>query len=765
MRNIILSIVLCFVSFVFVQAKGNQDAISSVEKQNFGGGDNPVANSTTEVYSKEKFDAAPAGSFFTKGDTVVMKDGSGNEEIIGREISLSSDEYASRNALSDDAHFLEFRNDIDPDNVAFDNDKDNIYSRIDQGKEGYQKFSNAGGRNYIIPWLANNPGKLKPLSVKDINLKGGSLFDSVKFVMPTNGKYIELSCETTGEGEYKISIPGGAGTRNSFEVYALGKMKGNSSYQDAGKLLIANYAPRTQKVIFVPVAINDKDLMALPLINLDSMKKGLDAIYGKLGISFELFEEFDLEHENIAFLLEDGLDLERKGKWDILSDEMEYIKYLYSMERKVEHGAAYIFILNKRHSVDASVVGDMPRGQASGFMFVDENLEFFADARLVAHELGHGLYSLQHTFDYPALENTETDNLMDYNGGDFLAHFQWRLIQNPTLVWSFLQDDEDGWKTVIQYMLQIGNDIVWVIDGAKYEVQRKEMKGVCPDVEAKNRECDCTCIPGNLKPKEYEIYYPKGNEYRCEFFKENKRWLLNTLVQYNLALRNRDDMKIKSVTVDGNIVEIKHVLKHKKKCLVEKLWSDADKSYIEEYKYCKDDILFEPFKFNVRPCYSFVECKVGNETIYLKPDSSGTSETTDQFCNFTSKITTSSDSIYLYPLFLKDNVSKASGIKDSCKLKIEDYPYLLKEIKFNYDSTGSGFMKSFGNSEVMFVKERDLDIPSKFRLKLKEVGTTLLYSRMAEDLDIPSKFKLEKGENTYSVNGMEVKIIKTEAGR
>ena len=522
MRNIILSIVLCFVSFVFVQANDNQSAISSVEKQNStGGGDNPVANSTTEAYSKEKFDAAPAGSFFTKGDTVVMKNGSGNEEIIGREISLSSDEYASRNALADDAHFLEFRNDIDPDNVAFDNDKDNIYSRIDQGKEGYQKFSNAGGRNYIIPWLANNPGKLKPLSVKDINLKGGSLFDSVKFVMPTNGKYIELSCETTGEGEYKIRIPGGAGTRNSFEVYALGKMKGNSSYQDAGKLLIANYAPRTQKVIFVPVTINDDDWLALPEIDLDSIRKGLDAIYGKLGISFELSEDGYWEQENIEFLLEDGLDLERKGKWDILSDEMEYIKYLYSMEHKVEQGAAYIFFLNKRHAADASVVGDMPRGQASGFMFVDENLEFFADARLVAHELGHGLYSLQHTFDYPALENAETDNLMDYNGGDFLAHFQWRLIQNPTLVWSFLQDDEDGWKTVVQYVLQIGNDndIVWVIDGAKYEDQKNKVKEKCEDaiVYIEDGECSCSCSPG--KSQEHDVYYFEGEQHPCYIYK------------------------------------------------------------------------------------------------------------------------------------------------------------------------------------------------------------------------------------------------------
>lgn len=727
MRNIILSIVLCFTSFVFVQAKGNQDAISSVEKQNStGGGDNPVANSTTEAYSKEKFDAAPAGSFFTKGDTVVMKDGSGNEEIIGREISLSSDEYASRNALADDAHFLEFRNDIDPDNVAFDNDKDNIYSRIDQGKEGYQKFSNAGGRNYIIPWLANNPGKLKPLSVKDINLKGGSLFDSVKFVMPTNGKYIELSCETTGEGEYKIRIPGGAGTRNSFEVYALGKMKGNSSYQDAGKLLIANYAPRTQKVIFVPVTINDDDWLDLPGIDLDSIRKGLDAIYGKLGISFELSGDDELRHENIAFLLEDGLDLERKGKWDILSDEMEYIKYLYSLERKVEHGAAYIFILNKRHSADASVVGDMPRGQASGFMFVDENLEFFADARLVAHELGHGLYSLQHTFDYPALENTETDNLMDYNGGDFLAHFQWRLIQNPTLVWSFLQDDGDGqwnwwWKNVIQYVLQIGNDndIVWVIDGTKYEGQKNEVKKECKDtyILDGDTECSCSCSPG--ESQEHDVYYFEG-EHSCKIYKVKLKRNGEIEPQGGLSL-DKEFLDVKKDSLDA----CTHVYEHDQYC-VKKSRSTGN---VLRIKFCQSKNL-ELYKFNVRPCYSFVECKVGNETIYLKPNSSGTSA-----------ITTNSDSIYLYPLFLKDDVLKASGIKDSCKLKIEDYPYLLKEIKFNYDSKGSGFIKSFENSLALLKEKKD------------------------RQLDIPSKFKLKEGENTYSVNGMKVKIFKTEAGR
>ena len=66
---------------------------------------------------------------------------------------------------------------------------------------------------------------------------------------------------------------------------------------------------------------------------------------------------------------------------------------------------------------------------------------------------------------------------------------------------------------------------------------------------------------------------------------------------------------------------------------------------------------------------------------------------------------------------------------------------MLKEIKFNYDSKGSGFIKSFENSLALLKEKKD------------------------RQLDIPSKFKLKEGENTYSVNGMEVKIFKTGAGR
>lgn len=36
---------------------------------------------------------------------------------------------------------------------------------------------------------------------------------------------------------------------------------------------------------------------------------------------------------------------------------------------------------------------------------------------------------------------------LDYNNGDFLAHYRWKVMQDSVMfVWGLLQDDEDGMK-------------------------------------------------------------------------------------------------------------------------------------------------------------------------------------------------------------------------------------------------------------------------------------------------------------------------------
>ncbi len=92
-----------------------------------------------------------------------------------------------------------------------------------------------------------------------------------------------------------------------------------------------------------------------------------------------------------------------------------------------------------------AAAGDMPRGKQFGYLFMD-NIASHELPRLVAHELGHGIFTLSHSFDvnYSGDRNKQlTSNLMDYANGTELAAFQWNVMANPApLTW--FDDEEDG---------------------------------------------------------------------------------------------------------------------------------------------------------------------------------------------------------------------------------------------------------------------------------------------------------------------------------
>ena len=96
-----------------------------------------------------------------------------------------------------------------------------------------------------------------------------------------------------------------------------------------------------------------------------------------------------------------------------------------------------------------AAAGDMPRGKQFGYLFMD-NIASHELPRLVAHELGHGIFTLSHSFDvnYSGDRNKQlTSNLMDYANGTELAAFQWNVMANPApLTW--FDDEEDGMAIV-----------------------------------------------------------------------------------------------------------------------------------------------------------------------------------------------------------------------------------------------------------------------------------------------------------------------------
>ena len=151
-------------------------------------------------------------------------------------------------------------------------------------------------------------------------------------------------------------------------------------------------------------------------------------------------------------ILKDGLSIaaDDESCWKKETREMKAIRKLYQNSvQTIDKDAAYLFVVNHpEEDKFKGTEGDMPRSQSVGYIFKDNVTDASKFGRLVAHEIGHGVYKFQHTFDYGVAEKS-TDNLMDYNNGDFLAHYQWRVMQDSVMfVWGLFQDDEDGMKKI-----------------------------------------------------------------------------------------------------------------------------------------------------------------------------------------------------------------------------------------------------------------------------------------------------------------------------
>ena len=431
--------------------------------ENFGGG-TEKSPSESKVNTMENFNNGSSGDYFKDTDgTIYMKDEDGNKVKIGQELKLDNTQFSfSQDALTTEVHFVQFSN-PSPETVAFDNDKDGYYRGFPDSK--YGSYSD----KYVIPYLANNPGRMKKLNASEVMLNNTvEPYEDVKFVIEAEGgTYIELIKEDEDKKRNTcvVNVPGSSNCDNIIYVRVLGKLKDSDQYQMAGKLIVCNYKPRTHKLIIVPTSSDYT-------VDKTKIESGINRIYGRLGITFEVTVDQSFENnQEVLDLLADGLDIstddQEKRSWDVESPDMKTIRRLYQESHPdMEKEAAYLFLVNKPEEKYAGVEGDMPRNQSVGYIFMNGKNEL-TDSRLIAHELGHGVFRLQHTFAYNGKESTEkkTDNLMDYNPSnpDFLAHFQWEVMNNTAFfVWKSLQDDEDGMWT----FRNIFFNIVWLGDWA-----------------------------------------------------------------------------------------------------------------------------------------------------------------------------------------------------------------------------------------------------------------------------------------------------------
>lgn len=264
----------------------------------------------------------------------------------------------------------------------------------------------------------------------DYQLTSSSLKpDSILFITGTGTVY-----KAQGSGtKRKLYVIGGkhSDVQELFAAYRYSK----DSLVYMAKINVASYKEEQNKVTLVP--------LGNVTIDKTQIQKQLNEIYKQSVASWQV----DIAP---AITVADTMwDKDGNGRVNVGSDifsrysnELKAINRYLRKQPYYSSREYYIVVTNKpTDSLSAGLLGEMPRGRNIGYVFTSA-----PTPTLIAHELGHGAFALEHSFDGNAtLPKNSSACLMDYNNGTELYKGKyWDYVHNPTTVVGIFEDDEDG---------------------------------------------------------------------------------------------------------------------------------------------------------------------------------------------------------------------------------------------------------------------------------------------------------------------------------
>ena len=307
---------------------------------------------------------------------------------------------------------------------AFDDGQEKWYKKSVKVDRFYKPFA----KGYIAPWKLVPTGENDVVTAKYDGLKNIDL-KKVRFVSEPNSAALPAQLNET-EQTWTItlkSVSAGAG----YDVFAV--------YEGVviGKLRVVSYAKQQHKVTLVP--INE--------VRLDktTIEQGLNAIYNPVGVQFTVNVDermrdnysWEVDSEKDGLLSTVGKSFWGYNKELKESTEMLNLQKTYQQEAGTLDGV-YLFVLNGAKGLEGQnkdLLGEMPRKSRFGYIFASNSPNTEEIVHTIAHEVGHGIFTLQHTFDAEYGKGTikETNNLLDYKNGIALAAFQWNVMSSPAI--------------------------------------------------------------------------------------------------------------------------------------------------------------------------------------------------------------------------------------------------------------------------------------------------------------------------------------------
>ena len=278
----------------------------------------------------------------------------------------------------------------------------------------------ANDTNGEIPYKALVKGKTSSFELR-IQPADTTQYDF--FFHTENG--VKIDAESKGEGLYKITRKGAFDFAQE-ELWVVAKEKKDKKGKKEeliGKCILVHLSPKEVNVALVPTRSGQ---------NLQEAIAQVQQIYEKVGVTLHITTEkpFDISDQ-----LKNGtLPTENEfGDLSTYSPEQNAVIAKFTTNRKPKENTYYIFLVND----GTGNHGYMRLGGQYGFVYS-------ANARTIAHELGHGIFKLEHPFKGKNADKGKTTALMDYNEGQDFFYRDWKQINDPKVKLYAFQGQSEG---------------------------------------------------------------------------------------------------------------------------------------------------------------------------------------------------------------------------------------------------------------------------------------------------------------------------------
>ena len=278
----------------------------------------------------------------------------------------------------------------------------------------------ANDTNGEIPYKALVKGKTSSFELR-IQPADTTKYDF--FFHTENG--VKVEAESKGEGLYKITRKGAFDFAQE-ELWVVAKEKKDKKGKKEeliGKCILVHLSPKEVNVALVPTQSGQ---------NLQEAIAQVQQIYEKVGVTLHITTEppFDISDQ-----LKNGtLPTENEfGDLSTYSPEQNAVIAKFTTNRKPKDNTYYIFLVND----GTGDHGYMRLGGQYGFVYS-------TNARTIAHELGHGIFKLEHPFKGKNADKGKTSALMDYNEGQDFFYRDWKQINDPKVKLYAFQKQSEG---------------------------------------------------------------------------------------------------------------------------------------------------------------------------------------------------------------------------------------------------------------------------------------------------------------------------------